>query len=221
MGKPFIKWAGGKRQLVPELLKHVPDNYGTYFEPFLGGGALFFALHPKRAALVDSNRHLISAYRSVREDAVRVYDILKQHERANSEAHYAIARSLLNRPLSLGGESSADRAARFIYINRVCFNGLWRVNKKGEFNVPYGRYSNPKIADRDNLYACSKAEQEQLMQHALRLKQRGATVLLSNADVPEVRQLYAKGFNMRRVEARRAINSNASKRGPVGELLIW
>src|SRR3989440_10115336 len=133
---PFLKWVGGKTSLLPELLKHVPGPLRRYHEPFVGGGALFFAVAPRRAVLSDANGELIHCWRQVRDDAHGVLDALAAHvyERARFEAVRALD------PLRL---PAAQRAARFIYLNKTCFNGLWRVNRAGRFNVPVGRYKNP------------------------------------------------------------------------------
>jgi len=133
---PFLKWAGGKTSLLPELMKHVPGRLRRYHEPFVGGGAMFFAIAPRRAVLSDANGELIHCWRQVRDDAHGVLDALSAHvyERARFEAVRALD------PLRL---PPAERAARFIYLNKTCFNGLWRVNRAGRFNVPFGRYKNP------------------------------------------------------------------------------
>ena len=148
--KPFIKWAGGKRQLVPELLRCVPEKYGTYFEPFLGGAALFFALRPQRAVLSDLNDRLIRAYRGVANDVERVISELSRwpHDRE----------FFLNvRSTDTSRMSDADVAAWFIYLNRTAFNGLYRVNRDNQFNVPFGDYKNPTICDREVLRLASAA----------------------------------------------------------------
>jgi DNA adenine methylase len=268
--RPFIKSAGGKRLLLHELRKHVPSSYGTYFEPFVGGGALFFDLRSGCAVLGDANLNLMSAYKGVRDDVDGVVELLRLHEKLHCREHYyAQRRTLLVDGRPVGHIENA--AARMIYINKTCFNGLWRVNRKGEFNVPMGDYTAPNICDVFGLKAASMALQGVKLlcqswektaelvqkgdfvyfdppywpvggtsnftsytsggfgpedQRALRdcarvLRKGGAHVLLSNADVPEVRELYESAFNVRRVQANRAINSKGGKRGSVGELLIW
>lgn len=149
--KPFVKWVGGKTQLLPQLLERVPKSLGTYYEPFLGGGALFFALKPERAVLSDVNPHLINAYRGVRDRYRAIVSCLLEHEHLHSEEHYYEERAKLNEG------SGYERAARFIYLNKACFNGLWRENRKGEMNVPIGRQKSLKICDEDTLNLCSAA----------------------------------------------------------------
>lgn len=130
--KPFLKWAGGKTQLLTELHKHVPNNFNKYIEPFIGGGAMFFSLNPKESIISDSNEELIITYRQVKEDVENVIEHLETFE--HSEEFYYNIRSLNPNELE-----HSYRAARLIYLNKTCFNGLYRVNKKGQFNVPYGK----------------------------------------------------------------------------------
>ena len=151
--RPFLKWVGGKRQLLPELMQAVAaaGAFARYHEPFLGGGALFFALAKSRqlatgAALADVNQNLIDAYLGVRDEVDGVIQVLLEHRRLHCEQHYYEVRAL--QPLTL-----AARAARVIYLNRTGFNGLYRENRKGQFNVPFGRYKNPRICDEENLRA--------------------------------------------------------------------
>jgi DNA adenine methylase len=153
--KPFIKWAGGKKQLLPDLLTKVPENYDEYIEPFLGGGALFFALCPAKAKLNDSNAELISTYRVIRDNPSELLNLLVTHKKLHDKEYYYSVRSIKTCDLNY-----VEKAARFIYLNKTCFNGLYRVNQKGEFNVPIGSYKNPGIVDLDNIYACSKALQD-------------------------------------------------------------
>lgn len=148
--RPFIKWVGGKRSILKELLDRVPENYTSYHELFLGGGALFFSLNPKKAYLSDINFYLIITYRAVRDDVDRLITNLKMHKRKHSLEYYQNAR------LQLGKEQDPVKVASlFIYINKTCYNGLYRVNKSGFFNVPMGKYTDPAILDEDNLRACS------------------------------------------------------------------
>ena len=148
--KPILKWAGGKTQMLNDLLPKVPSSYGRYIEPFFGGGALFFALQPENAIIADSNPELINMYRQVADFPDEVIQHLKQYE--NTKEMFYNVRSQTWEALP-----KAEAAARTIFLNRTCFNGLYRVNKKGEFNVPYGKYKNPKICDQDALYAASDA----------------------------------------------------------------
>ncbi|MGI5864072.1 MAG: DNA adenine methylase [Myxococcales bacterium] len=268
--RPFLKWAGGKTQLLDELVARTPERFGTYHEPFLGGGALFFRLkllgRVRRARLSDVNPELINAWKVVRDTP---YDLVaaleKLEDRLAEKDYYEI------RGLDPDKMLPAERAARLLYLNKTCFNGLYRENSKGKFNVPYGRYTRPKVLDRELLLNVSKAleeadiqaqpflkvaksakpgdfvyfdppyhpvsttssftkysrsgfgEQEQrvLAQVFADLAERGVHVLLSNSDTPLIHELYeGKGFEITRIEAARAINSKADKRGPVGELLV-
>ncbi|CAH2573413.1 Modification methylase LlaDCHIA [Planktothrix rubescens] len=146
--KPFLKWAGGKRQLLPEILKYLPKNIGktTYFEPFLGGGALLFELQPKQAIVNDSNRELINCYRVIKDNVEELIEVLKVHKARNSKEYYDNLREM-DRLNSYNKLSPIEKAARIIYLNKTCYNGLFRVNSKGYFNVPFGRYKNPNILD--------------------------------------------------------------------------
>lgn len=159
--RPFVKWVGGKRSIINELLARVPKEYTSYHEPFLGGGALFFALNPKQAYLSDINFYLIITYRAVRDDVDRLIHILKIHKRNHSLAYFQKAR------IRLGKEQDPIKVASlFIYLNKTCYNGLYRVNKSGFFNVPMGKYNEPAILDEDNLRACSLfLKNTEVMQH--------------------------------------------------------
>lgn len=154
--RPFLKWVGGKRQLVPELLKVVEaaKPYRRYHEPFFGGGALFFALARTgqltgKPRVSDVNKNLIEAYLAVRDDVETVVKLLREHKARHCESYYYEVRSNVPRALT-------KKAARLIYLNRTCFNGLYRENSKGKFNAPLGRYKNPTICDEENLRAVSK-----------------------------------------------------------------
>lgn len=146
--RPLLKWAGGKTQLLNDLLPKIPNSYGRYIEPFFGGGALFFALNPSDAIIADSNPELINVYRQVAEHVDGVITYLQTY--SNTEEMFYAVRSLEWHELS-----PSQAAARTIYLNKTCFNGLYRVNQKGQFNAPFGRYSNPKICDIEALYAAS------------------------------------------------------------------
>jgi DNA adenine methylase Dam len=130
--KPFLKWAGGKTQLLTELHKYVPNNFNKYIEPFIGGGAMFFSLNPHESIIADSNEELVITYRQVKEDVESVIEQLGTFEHSE-EFYYHIRR------LDTNKLEHSYRAARLIYLNKTCFNGLYRVNKKGQFNVPYGK----------------------------------------------------------------------------------
>ncbi len=148
--KPVLKWAGGKQQLLPQLLQRVPQTYGRYIEPFLGGGALFFALAPDDAVVADANPELINLYHCLAWDPEAVVAAMAQH--SHDEAHFYAVRAQ-----ALEGLSAIEAAARTLYLNRTCFNGLYRVNREGAFNVPFGRYVNPKLCDAEALRAAGEA----------------------------------------------------------------
>ena len=150
--KPFLKWAGGKTQLIDTLVAHVPNEYGKYMEPFIGGGALFFYLRPERAVISDSNPELVNTYQMVRDDIEGVNNLLQDYPHDKTFYYELRARQ----PQNL---SPLERAVRFIYLNKTCYNGLYRVNKKGEFNVPFGSQKNPTICDSTNLRLASEALQ--------------------------------------------------------------
>lgn len=266
--RPFLKWVGGKRQLLPELRKALPQGFQHYYEPFLGGGALFFDLRASGwvgpATLGDGNTLLVRTYLGVRNDVDGVIEGL-------SGMRYDKKEYLETRARDVGRREHDEVAAWFIYLNRCGFNGLYRVNKAGKFNVPFGKYTNPTICDAPTLRAASNAlhgvnfkigdfektvrtaergdlvyfdppyvgvsatanfvtytwdgfsfeDQIRLRDCALRLKKLGVHVILSNSDTLLVRELYGmKEFTMRRVEARRSINSKGGERGPVGEVII-
>jgi DNA adenine methylase len=170
---PFLKWAGGKRKLTSLLIEAFPNSFDPkknhFFEPFIGGGALSFALGDKyanpyipgsRLHINDMNPDLINTYKVIRDDVDLLIKELRKFETLNNpESFYEIRAARYQNPIR--------QAARFIYLNRTCFNGLWRVNSSGNFNVPYGRYKNPNILDEDNLTSCS-----------IRLK--GAKITLGN-----------------------------------------
>ncbi len=263
---PFLKWAGGKRGSVPDLMRFFPKNLkGAYYEPFVGGGALFFHLAScgliGEAFLGDTNPMLTRTYVQIRDNADEVVRLLKPMRYEKKE--FLLARERIRKA------DGPLLAALTIYLNRTCFNGLWRVNKTGHFNVPFGRYTDPLICDEDNLRRCSlalqqadvrcvdfftlawqagrgdfvyfdppywptsatanftsygksgfgKEDQVRLAECARSLRDRGVTVVLSNADLKPVRDLY-EGWELHRVEVGRAINSKAGKRGNVGELII-
>jgi DNA adenine methylase len=257
---------GGKRQLLPAIREHVPASYRTYHEPFLGGGALFFDLRPNRAVLTDSNLRLIRAYQGIRDDCERVIQLLQGY--LHDKDFY-----LELRKADIDVRTDAEVAAWLIYLNRTGYNGLYRVNSRNQFNVPFGRYTNPTICDAPNLRACARAlrhaklqtndfrvvleqaepgdfvyfdppyvplsttssftsytqdgfgleSQHDLRDTARELKQRGVHVLISNSASDDVRKLYAPrfGFSRKTVEANRAVNSKADRRGKISELLIW
>lgn len=159
--RPFLKWVGGKRSILPELIARMPDTFGTYCEPFLGGGALFFERKPPKAYLSDLNFYLVLTFRAVRDDVERLISELKVHEKKHDKEYYLKARLKIAREPDL-----TKIAAWMIYLNKTCYNGLYRVNLSGAFNVPMGSYASPTILDEENLRACSKALQGvEIMQH--------------------------------------------------------
>ena len=160
---PIVKWVGGKRQLMFELLKNMPENYNRYFEPFIGGGALFFELQPDNAYISDLNEELINLYKVVRDNVEELITDLQKHDISKE---YFIEIRNIDRTEEYKNWSNVKKASRFIYLNRTCFNGMYRVNSKGEFNVPFGRYKNPRILDENNLINCSNLLQRTEIRHA-------------------------------------------------------
>lgn len=273
--KPFVKWVGGKRQLLQQfrdLGLYPPHDFdpskNTYHEPFIGGGAFFFELLPEKGSIIDFNEELIITYRVIRDEPKKLIAKLKQHKKHNSKDHFLKVRSQKTSRLS-----DVSRAARFIYLNKTAFNGLYRVNQKGQFNVPYGKYENPNIVDVENIYNVSAAlqktritngsykqvlryakkgdfvyfdppyypvsktanftsytkdafmekEQEELRDIFIDLHNRGCFVMLSNSDTPFIRDLYSNicdSIKIHTVHAGRAINSKASKRGKITEVVV-
>lgn len=149
--KPFVKWAGGKRQLIPILNQNLPENFGKYFEPFLGGGALLFRMlterNDQKCNISDLNSDLILAYTTIRDKIDDLISSLKNHEKnyqKDSRSYYYSVRDSNPR-------SDIEKTSRLIFLNRTCFNGLYRVNSKGKFNVPLGKYTNPNIVNEGNI----------------------------------------------------------------------
>ena len=269
--KPFVKWVGGKRQLLAQFreLGLYPSKFNDarsrYFEPFVGGGAVFFDLQPKNATISDLNSELITTYRVIRDSTGRLIESLKKH--IYDKDYFLKIRAM--DPVKM---SDLDVASRFIYLNRTCFNGMYRVNSKGQFNVPFGRYKNPVICDEDNLRAVSRAlqdveilnedykvavskakagdfvyfdppyypisstssftsytkdgfaekEQVELRDTFAELSSKGCYVMLSNSDSAFIRDTYGrlKNVTITTVSAGRAINSKATGRGKITELVI-
>lgn len=143
LARPFLKWAGGKRQLVPEIEKHKPSQYNTYYEPFLGGGAIFFTLQPQKSVVNDSNAELINCYKVVKDKLDELIEDLRKHE--NEENYYYNIRDLDRNYEQYKHIHPVKRASRIIYLNKTCYNGLFRVNSQGQFNVPFGKYKNPNV----------------------------------------------------------------------------
>ncbi len=159
MPKPFLKWVGGKTRLLPEIASRLPEDYVTrrHVEPFLGGGAVFFGLRVagQAARLSDANQDLINAYKALRGDTYRLFYSLGAHRQLHSPEHYYAVRKAFNADDLVPGLVCGVSAARFVYLNKTCFNGLWRTNRAGEFNVPVGDYKAPVIYDRETLARCS------------------------------------------------------------------
>lgn len=271
--RPFLKWAGGKGQMLTQYEAFFPSEPGgAYFEPFVGSGAVFFHLQPRRLferhLLTDANAELINLYCVVRDEPDGLLVCLREHAACHSPDHYYAVRAR-DRADGWANAAPVERAARMIYLNRTCYNGLWRVNSRGEFNVPLGRYRQPDIYRPERIGAASRAlqaatiearpfdavldcaqpgdfiyfdppyvplsdtanftsyaaevfgeaEQRRLADTFAALAARGCRVMLSNSDAPLVHNLYA-GFRIERVNARRAINSKAGRRGPVYEVVV-
>lgn len=156
--RPFLKWAGGKRQLLPEIVKYVPKRISkhTYYEPFIGGGALLFELQPPKAVINDTNKELINCYKVIRDSLDELMDELSKDKYSNSETSYYEMRDLDRSTKKYEILSEVEKAARIIYLNKTCYNGLFRVNSQGQFNVPFGRYKNPNFLDDAVLRAVNK-----------------------------------------------------------------
>ena len=166
--RPFLKWAGGKSRLIQQYIPYFPKSYKNYYEPFLGGGAVFFYLQPSAAILTDINADLINTYYCVRDHVEDLISILKEHKiRHNKDYYYSIR--------NYSGGTDIEKAARIIYLNKTCFNGLYRVNSQGKFNVPLGRYENPNICHENLLRLASIA-----LSHA-EIQQADFTEVLNHA----------------------------------------
>jgi DNA adenine methylase len=270
--KPYLKWAGGKRQLLPEIRKQLPGSVKdyTYYEPFVGAGAVFFDVQPKKAVINDGNAQLMMTYRVIKDHVEELIRLLRTYKKKDSEAYYYEIRNLDRDTLRFDRLTEVEKAARVIFLNKTCYNGLYRVNSQGLFNVPYGKYKNPAICedlllrtisvylnasdvsiisedfedavsdagsqaliyfdppyhspDKTNFTGYQsdgfgEAEQERLRDVFARMTRQGAKCLLSNADTALIRDLY-RGFEISSVQAKRAINSDATGRGLVNEVLI-
>lgn len=269
---PILKWVGGKRQLLSEILPMINIKSGsTYVEPFLGGGAVLFDLQPKKAVVNDYNGELINVYLTVRDFAEELITELEKHNANNTEDYYYEIRAL-DRSEKYQEMSNVEKAARIIYLNKTCYNGLYRVNLAGQFNSPYGKYKNPNIVNATAIRAMSKyfnenkieicngdyrevlkrvkknsfvyldppympisssssftgytengfsyEQQVALKNECDKLRKKGIPFVQSNSDCLEIRELY-KEYEIKTVQAKRAINSNASKRGEINEVLIY
>ena len=151
-GKPFVKWAGGKRQILDKLKQYVPSKYDCYYEPFVGGGALFFELAPKKAVINDSNKELMNVYKVLcdHDKYTKMCKVLNQYEANHSEKFYYEIRNM-DKEKNFNRLSDYKKAARTLYLNKSCFNGLYRVNSKGQFNVPFNKNKKVNTYDGENL----------------------------------------------------------------------
>lgn len=267
--KPVLKWVGGKRQLLKEITPLMPASCSLYVEPFIGGGAVLLDRQPTCARINDSNEELINVYRVIRDTPDELLDLLREHEKLNTSDYYYEIRGLDRLP-SFKDLTCTQRAARIIYLNKTCFNGLFRVNSQGQVNVPYGRYQHPNIVNELGIRALHNYlqndidilcgdysevlkdlpkrafvyldppympvsatsaftgytqggftydDQVRLRDECLKLREQNIAFIQSNSDCPEIRELYAD-FKIKTVTAKRAINSQANKRGAINEVLI-
>ncbi len=152
---PILKWVGGKRQLLDSIIPLINANCSTYVEPFIGGGAVFFELQPKKAIINDYNEELINVYLTVRDYPEELIKELEKHSLNNNEEYFYKVRAL-DRVKNFDSLTDVEKAARIIYLNKTCFNGLYRVNSAGQFNSPYGKYKNPNIVNAPTIRAMSK-----------------------------------------------------------------
>lgn len=265
----FLKWPGGKRKIIPALEKYFPPSIKRYFEPFLGGGSVFFYIkqkyNPAYSLISDINRDLINVYLDVRDNPDALIEQLKKLKKNNSKEFYYLTRESFNK----GKLKGIKRSAVFIYLNKTCFNGIYRVNRKNEFNVPYGKIHNPGIFDEEIIHLASKllndkvdirhmdyrelsglikkgdfiyldpcydpikktsflhytpdrfsiSDRNNLHSFLLLLKEKRASIVLSNNDLPQIHSLY-KGFNITKIKSPRSINSVGWDRGKIKELVI-
>ena len=268
MVDPILKWAGGKRSLIPNILGLLPADYRnrTYHEPFIGGGAVFFRIRPRSGSINDINHRLINLYKIVRDKPEELIALAKQYKH-DKDTFYKL-RDRFNQP----GISDVEDASLLLYLNKTAFNGLYRVNSKGKFNVPFGRYKNPKIVPVKRIRTASKVlkkidilctdftyvidhsndgdlvyfdppyqpvsqtanftsyssegfgfeDQKRLRDTCVKLDKKGVLFVLSNSYIEEILNLYReiKSFRMEIVQAKRAISSKASTRGPINEILV-
>ncbi len=142
---PFVKWVGGKRQLLSEIEKHLPNAFSKYYEPFIGGGAVLFHIQPKSAVINDSNEELVNLYNTIKKSPEKLIKNLKEHE--NKEEYFYKIRELDRGKEIYLKLDEIQRASRIVFLNKTCYNGLFRVNSSGEFNSPFGRYKNPDIVN--------------------------------------------------------------------------
>lgn len=266
---PVLKWVGGKRQLLSAITPLLPEELGTYYEPFIGGGALLFHLQPKTAVINDINPELINLYQVIKTDVDSLIAALHTHQ--NNADHYYSVRAWDRDKSFYASLSDVEKAARIIYLNKTCFNGLYRVNSAGEFNSPFGKYSNPNIVNADTLYAVNRyfnqadvmiscgsyldaletagsgdfvyldppyaplsptasftayakdgftqEDQIALREYCDLLSRRGVRFMMSNSATDLILEQYAD-YDITFVKAKRAINSKATKRGAVDEVIV-
>lgn len=155
LAQPFLKWAGGKRQLLSEIRKYIPKSYKGYFEPFVGAGAVLFDIQPSEAFINDANSELINCYKVIKKAPEELIKLALEHKRNNSKDYFLRLRAL-DREANFNQLPATQRAARIIYLNKTCYNGLFRVNSQGQFNVPYGDYNDPQIVDAAVIRAVSR-----------------------------------------------------------------
>lgn len=266
---PVVKWVGGKRQLLDDLLPLLPKQLVTYCEPFIGGGAMLFKLQPNIAYINDINEDLISLYRVIKNNVENLILALQMHR--NEENYFYEVRDWDRNKAKYDMLTEIQKAARFVFLNKTCYNGLFRVNNSGEFNSPFGSYKNPNIVNAPTLRAVSvyfnssninfscgdyadvlaelprgtfvyldppydpvsdtanftgyarggftKDDQIRLRKSCDLLTQRGVKFMLSNSSTDFIREEY-KAYNITTVKAKRAINSDATKRGQVDEVVV-
>lgn len=266
MADPILKWAGGKRKLSDEIISLMPKDYRkrVYHEPFFGGGAVFFQIKPKKGSINDVNKHLINFYRIVRDKPDELVETARQYP-YEKEVYYELRDRFNHEEIT-----DVEQAALLLYFNKTGFNGLYRVNSKNEFNVPFGRYKNPTIVPEDRIYEASELlkdveifnkdftyiidysntgdlvyfdppylpvsdtsdftsyssdgfsydDQLMLVDTCNKLDEKGVYFVLSNSNVKVLVDKYEEHFTVHTVQAARSINSKASKRGAVNEILV-
>ena len=188
---PVLKWVGGKRQLLNDIIPMIPKNCSTYVEPFIGGGAVLFELQPKKAIINDFNSELINVYTVIRDYSEELIKELQFHKDNNTSEHFYAVREYDRKPEFFSQMTPVQKAARVIYLNKTCYNGLYRVNSAGQFNSPYGKYKNPNIVNETVIRAMSKYFNENNIviknedfKEALKGLRRGAFVYLNPPYMP-------------------------------------
>ncbi len=266
---PVVKWVGGKRQLLTDITALLPKRISSYCEPFLGGGAVLFSLQPSKAIVNDINSDLICLYKAIRDDIETLIELLKQHE--NTSEYFYSMRDMDRHKETYRNMTDTEKASRLLYLNKTCFNGLFRVNSSGEFNSPFGYYKNPNIVNEPVLRAVhkyfnansieifnedfaetlervnkggfvyldppydpvsdtanftgynkggfSQDEQIRLKEYCDVLTKRNIKFMLSNSATDFIKDLY-QDYTINIVQAKRAINSKANKRGAIEEVLV-